>query len=84
MGMAQLTAGLESRGMEYVPSVANFLLVEVGDGRAAYQVLLQRGVIVRPMAGYGLGAHVRVTVGTKEENDRFLEALDEWRSGSGS
>jgi histidinol-phosphate aminotransferase len=84
VGMAQLAAGLEARAVKYVQSVANFLLVEVGEGRAAYQALLPKGVIVRPMGGYGLDAYVRVTVGTKEENDRFLEALDKWRSGGGS
>ena len=79
-GMAQLRAGLEALGLDYVPSVANFLLVKVGDGQAAYEALLRRGVIVRPMGGYGLGAYVRVTVGTEEENDRFLEALGGWRA----
>lgn len=83
-GLAQLTSGLEAMGCAYVPSVANFLLVELGDGRAAYEALLRQGVIVRPMAGYGLASFVRVTVGTGEENERFLEALKAWLAGSGS
>ena len=83
-GLEQLSAGLEAQGVGYVPSVANFLLVEVGDDRGAYEALLRRGVIVRPMGGYGLETYVRVTVGTAEENGRFLEALEAWRAGGGS
>jgi histidinol-phosphate aminotransferase len=82
-GMAQLTSGLEEMGVSYVPSVANFLLVEVGDGRKAEEALLRQGVVVRSMAGYGLGAYVRVTVGTKAENERFLKALKSWLAQSG-
>lgn len=83
-GLDQLATGLGSMGVDYVPSVANFLLVEVGDGRTSYEALLRQGVIVRPMAGYGLAAYVRVTVGTEEENDRFLKALSRWLARSGS
>ena len=81
-GLAQLTAGLEALGVGYVPSVANFLLVEVGDGRAASDALLHQGVIVRPMGGYGLEAYVRVSVGTAEENTRFLDAIEAWRAAA--
>jgi len=42
-----------------------------------YQALLRRGVIVRPVAGYGMPDHLRVTIGLAEENDRFLRALGE-------
>lgn len=77
-GLSQLREGLEALGMAYVPSVANFLLVEVGDGRAAYEALLHEGVIVRPMTGYGLAQHIRATVGTSEENERLLKALKAW------
>jgi len=74
-GLAQLAAALDAMGIEYVPSHANFLLVHVGDGARVYERLLRRGVIVRPVANYGLPAHVRVTVGLPEENLRFLAAL---------
>ncbi|MFQ6672353.1 MAG: histidinol-phosphate transaminase [Candidatus Tectimicrobiota bacterium] len=84
VGLAHLTAGLAALGVAYVPSVANFLLVEVGDGRAAYEALLRQGVVVRPMGGYGLAPYVRVTVGTAEENTRFLEALKAWRATGGA
>jgi histidinol-phosphate aminotransferase len=74
-GMAQLTAALDAMGVAYVPSHANFLLVHVGDGARVYERLLREGVIVRPVASYGLPEHVRVTVGLAEENRRFLAAL---------
>jgi histidinol-phosphate aminotransferase len=61
--------------LEYVPSCANFVLVNVGDGDKIFQGLQRRGVIVRPMRGYKMPAWVRVTVGTMEENRRFVGAL---------
>ncbi|HEX8011620.1 MAG TPA: histidinol-phosphate transaminase [Casimicrobiaceae bacterium] len=75
VGLAQLTAALDAMHIAYVPSHANFLLVHVGDGARIYERLLERGVIVRPVANYGLPQHVRVTVGLPEENRRFLAAL---------
>jgi histidinol-phosphate aminotransferase len=62
-------------GVGYVPSHGNFLLVHVGAGGAVYEKLLRQGVIVRPVAGYGLPEHVRVTIGLPDENRRFLAAL---------
>ena len=76
-GMASLEAGLRELGLEPVPSQANFVLVAVGDGAAVTEALLRRGVIVRPMGGYRFPEHIRVTIGTEEENRRFLEALRE-------
>jgi histidinol-phosphate aminotransferase len=52
------------------------MLVEVGEGRTVYEKLLQQGVIVRPMNGYGLPRHVRVSVGLMEENHRMVAALE--------
>jgi len=74
-GLARLRRGLEALGLRYVPSHANFLLVEVGDGARVNQGLLERGVIVRPVANYGLPQWLRVTVGLPGENERFLAAL---------
>lgn len=65
------------RGLEYVPSVANFILVEVGDGDALFQNMLEKGVIVRAMRGYKLPEWVRISIGTQQENERCLEVLDE-------
>jgi histidinol-phosphate aminotransferase len=76
-GMAQLTAAFDSMRLRYLPSFGNFVLVQVGDGAAVYQGLLRRGVIVRPVANYGLPQWLRVTVGLPEENDRFIAALRE-------
>lgn len=76
-GMQQLTAGFEARGLDYIPSVGNFISVDVArESMPVFNALLKEGVIVRPVANYGMPTHLRVTVGTKDENDRFLAALD--------
>lgn len=62
-------------GVAFVPSQANFVLVEVGDGRAVTDAMLRRGVIVRPMAGYGMPSKIRISFGTPEQNVRCVEAL---------
>lgn len=72
---AFMTAGLERLGLEYVPSVANFLMVDVGDGRRVFNELQKELVIVRPLNGYGLPRHVRISIGTHAENEKCLMAL---------
>jgi histidinol-phosphate aminotransferase len=74
-GLDFLYDRLDELGVSYVPSQANFLLVEVGDGVEIFEKLLREGVIVRPVKAYGLPAHVRVTVGLPEENRRFVDTL---------
>ena len=74
-GMAQLVLGLTALGLAHVPSKGNFLLVKVGDAARVNTELLQRGVIVRPVANYGLPEFLRVSVGLEAQNARFLEAL---------
>jgi len=60
-----------------IPSAGNFLLLHAGaDARARYDALLRRGVIVRPLGNYHLPEHLRVTLGTVEQNDRFLGAWE--------
>lgn len=76
-GLRGLEAELARRGLETVPSEGNFLLVKTGRGGERFVALQKRGVIVRPVGGYGLPDWIRVTVGTAEENTRFLGALDE-------
>lgn len=72
-----LTRELAARGLPALPSQANFLTFACGrEGAPLYRALLREGVIVRPLAGYGLPEHLRVTVGTEAENRRFLAALD--------
>lgn len=74
----RLRKGLEGLGLEVLPSEGNFVLVDIArDGAEAYDLLLRKGVIARPMGGYGYPRHLRVTVGMPEENDRFLEELGE-------
>ena len=63
--------------IEYVPSFANFMLLKTGDGAAVTRRLMEKGVIVRPMDGYGLPDHFRVSYGTMEENRRFIDTLTE-------
>jgi histidinol-phosphate aminotransferase len=74
-GMAQLLAGLAELGIDTVPSKGNFLLAKVGDAARINAELLKRGVIVRPVATYGLPEFLRVSVGLAGPNARFLEAL---------
>jgi histidinol-phosphate aminotransferase len=74
-GMKQLTDGLASLGLEWIPSSGNFVSVRVSDGARVFRQLLERGVIVRPVAGYGLPEYLRVTIGLEPENNRLLETL---------
>jgi len=74
-GLQYLAQELRRMELEFVPSCANFILVRVGRGQEVFKKLLAQGIIVRPMDGYQFPEHVRVTVGTKEENRRFVEAL---------
>ena len=76
-GMAQLEAGFGRLGLEFIPSHGNFVSVKVGVGAGdkVNLALLRRGIIVRPVANYGMPEFLRVTVGTAAENERFLGAL---------
>ncbi len=75
-GLKQLASGFDVLELEYIPSVGNFISVDLGRNSApVYEALLREGVIVRPIANYGLPDHLRVTVGKKDENERFLSAL---------
>ncbi|TDQ39972.1 histidinol-phosphate transaminase [Thiopseudomonas denitrificans] len=75
-GMEQLETGLEALGLEWIASKGNFIAVRFGpDAAAINQALLEKGVIVRPVAGYGMPEYLRVSIGTHEENARFLGVL---------
>ena len=76
-GMAQLTAGLAALGVDTIPSYGNFVCCRVGDAARINRGLLGHGVIVRPVANYGMPEHLRVSVGLAEENARFLAVLAE-------
>lgn len=71
-----LRAAIAQRGFRVLPSQTNFLMVDLGVDAAALQThLFERGVIVRPMDGYGLGNTIRISLGTRAENERLLAAL---------
>ncbi len=75
-GRRYLTEAFRQLGLAVVPSVANFLLVDVGrSGTEVTTALLRRGVIVRPMGGYGFPNHLRITIGTAQENATCVAAL---------
>jgi len=75
-GMVQLTEGFKRLGLAWIPSYGNFVAVRVGDAAAINLSLLKQGVIVRPVANYGLPEHLRVSVGLEGENSVFLQALE--------
>lgn len=77
-GMIQLQNAFERMGLRYIPSAGNFIAVDVvRKGADVYEQLLRRGVIVRPVANYEMPNHLRITIGTESENERFIAALDE-------
>lgn len=74
-GMTQLTDAFRAMSLEWIPSWANFVTVKVGDGETINRKLLAQGVIVRPVASYGMPQWLRVSIGLPEENARFISAL---------
>ncbi len=76
-GLRFYEAALENLGLEFVPSFANFILINVGDGDRVFTEMMKKGVIVRAMRGYKLPDYVRISVGTLEQNQRCIEVLTE-------
>ena len=75
-GLRQLEVAFERLGLDYIPSIGNFITVDVGrQAQPVFEALLREGVIVRPVTNYGLPNHLRVSVGTCEENEAFIAAL---------
>jgi histidinol-phosphate aminotransferase len=74
-GLRQICAGLETIGLSFIPSSGNFVTFKAGDGSGVFQRLLKSGVIVRPIASYGMPEYLRVSIGLESENARFLESL---------
>ncbi|SFX01618.1 histidinol-phosphate transaminase [Marinospirillum alkaliphilum] len=74
-GMLQLETAFRELGLNYIPSVGNFICVDVGDAEAVNQALLKEGVIVRPLRPYRMNNHLRISIGLPEENQRFIDAL---------
>ncbi len=77
-GLAQLTDGFDRLGLEYVPSTGNFILVRFENSDKVYAYLHDKGIIVRPLKGYALPEHLRITVGTEDQNRSLLNALAEY------
>jgi len=75
-GMLQLTQGLEKLDLQYIDSYANFISFAVNNAASVNEQLLQRGIIVRPIANYDMPDYLRVSIGLFSENKRFLEALE--------
>lgn len=75
-GMQQLEAGLNTLGIDYIPSVANFITLRApGSAQQLNQQLLQSGIIVRPVANYAMDDYLRVSIGLEQENSQFLQVL---------
>ena len=76
IGMQQLEEGCAALGLSWIPSRGNFLAIDLGrEAAPVFQGLLREGVIVRPVANYGMPNYLRVTIGLPVENQRFLDAL---------
>jgi histidinol-phosphate aminotransferase len=76
-GKKQLEAGIKKLFLSYIPSLGNFLAIELKtEAHEIYQQLLLKGIIVRPLAAYDMPKYIRVTVGTKDQNEQFLAALE--------
>lgn len=82
-GMQQIQQGLQALGIGWLRSWGNFLLIDLqaahptvpGAGARVYEALLSKGVITRPVANYGLPGYLRVSIGTRDENEAFLKAM---------
>lgn len=81
-GVEYLTAELASLGIETWPTDANFILARTG--KDVVDALLARGIIVRPMAGFGLAEHIRISIGLPAENERLIKAIGEIRTAAGN
>jgi histidinol-phosphate aminotransferase len=74
---SRVATALENAGTQVLPSACNFLLIHAGaDAARKFDALLRRGIIVRPVGNYGLPEYLRVTLGTPQQNDRFLKSWE--------
>lgn len=75
-GLAQYESAFKSMGLNWIPTAGNFISVDLGcDGREVFKQLLHEGVIARPVDNYGMPSFLRITIGTRDENTRCIEAL---------
>jgi histidinol-phosphate aminotransferase len=84
-GMKQITKAFDEMNLQYIPSVGNFICVDLQttgqNGMEIYKKLLHQGVIVRPVDNYGMPNHMRITIGLEEENEKFIKALESVLTG---
>jgi histidinol-phosphate aminotransferase len=81
-GLAQLADACAGLGLDFIPSAGNFIAVDVGrPAGPVYEALLRQGIIVRPLAPYGMPRHLRITIGTPEQMQRLLAALPQALAG---
>ena len=83
-GRAQLIKGLKRLNLKVYGGSANFVFVDVGGGQIVFEKLQKLGIIVRPLANYGLPEYIRVTIGTVDQNERFLSAIQSLTNYGGS
>lgn len=75
-GMDFFESGLTQLGIDFIPSVGNFITIDLmQDAMPVYQSMLEQGVIVRPLANYGMPHHLRISIGTQSENEQCLAVL---------
>lgn len=74
-GMKQYQSAFAEMNLDYIPSAGNFISVRVGQAAEIYEQLLRRGIIVRPVANYGMPEYLRISIGSETENERCLTAL---------
>ena len=75
LGLRQLTDAFERMGLEYIPSIGNFISVRVGEAAHLYKELLKKGIIVRPMASYQMSEFLRISIGREQENELLINTL---------
>ena len=76
-GMQYMVSGLEVRGIGYIPSRANFICIDVGDAVNAALAMRSKGILVTPLANYGMTQFIRVTIGTTSENESVMNAIEQ-------
>lgn len=85
VGLNLLADGFQHLGLHFITSIGNFITVDMGrEAAPVYEALLHEGVIVRPLANYNMTQHLRITVGSREQNERCLQALEKVLTGKRS
>ncbi len=75
-GISYFEREFKRLNLEFVPTFANFILVKVNDGQRVFNEMQKHGVITRPMGGYSLPEWIRITIGTPDENEKCIKALE--------